>query len=36
MSEKLVEAMVSMKEKEALEITKEMIEAGECLQRCHE
>jgi 5-methyltetrahydrofolate--homocysteine methyltransferase len=29
MSEKLVEAMVGMKEKEALEITKEMIEAGE-------
>ena len=29
MSEKLVEAMVNMKEKEALEITKEMIEAGE-------
>jgi len=29
MSEKLVEAMVGMKEKEALEITKQMIEAGE-------
>ena len=29
MSEKLVEAMVGMKEKEALEITKQMIEAGD-------